>query len=304
MTRLTRETTGINYIPRFVRMPSDMEYGSIVTHEHYNEILNLNGSQGDYNTEILRLLLTVSNPEQVPHVKYLDEVIYTLQDDMQIALDNSANALETATQASNDVLDILNGVKLAGKAKEALKITGIDEAGAYKYYGTNGASTPGFYTLPPFISADDMGQGQGPNIDGIYYVPRTNSVDETMLTEAVRVKLNRVGITDYDDLTGRPSINGITLTGNKTLTQLGIQPAGSYLTSVPSEYITDSELATALSPYATSSSISNTYATKNALNVVSQVVTDNAAYAEGRYARICVGSFTGTPKTGDMLVTL
>ena len=304
MTRLTREITGINYIPRFVRMPSDMEYGSIVTHEHYNEILNLNGSQGDYNTEILRLLLTVSNPEQVPHVKYLDDVIYTLQDDVQTALDNSEDALELATQASNDVLDILNGVKLAGKAREALKITGVDTVGAFKYYGTNGTSTPGFHALPPFISADDMGQGQGPDIDGIYFVPRSNSVDETMLTDAVRTKLNRVGITDYDDLTGRPSINGTTLTGNKTLTQLGIQPAGNYLTSIPSEYITESELNTALAPYLTSAAAANRYATQTALDVVSAVVTDNASYAENRYARICVGTFSGTPKTGDMLVTL
>lgn len=50
------------------------------------------------------------------------------------------------------------------------------------------------------------------------------------------------GTTDYTGLTNKPSINGIELSGTKTLTELGIQPSGTYLTSIPSEYITDSEL--------------------------------------------------------------
>ena len=41
---------GITFVPRYVRQISDMEYGSVVSHENYNEKLNLNSSQGDYNT--------------------------------------------------------------------------------------------------------------------------------------------------------------------------------------------------------------------------------------------------------------
>lgn len=36
------------------------------------------------------------------------------------------------------------------------------------------------------------------------------------------------GTSDYTDLTNKPSINNITLSGNKTLSDLGIQPAGNY----------------------------------------------------------------------------
>lgn len=39
------------------------------------------------------------------------------------------------------------------------------------------------------------------------------------------------GTSDYDQLSNRPQINSVTLTGNKSLSDLGIQPSGSYLTS-------------------------------------------------------------------------
>lgn len=39
------------------------------------------------------------------------------------------------------------------------------------------------------------------------------------------------GTSDYSDLTNKPQINSVTLSGNKSLSDLGIQPSGSYLTS-------------------------------------------------------------------------
>ena len=321
--RLDKETmSGINFIPRYVRMPSDMEYGSIVTHEHYNELLNLNGSQGDYNTEILKLLLTVNDPVKVPHVKYLDDAIYGvyseidgMQDDVRTALKNSADALENSQEALDTVgetaqvvLDILSGVSTVGKAHEAEKISGIEDAGLSKYYGTNDSGSAGFHDFPAFIYADDMSQST-PSIEGIYYTPRNNSVNETMLTEAVRAKLNRSSITNYDELNNRPSINNVVLTGNKTLAQLGIQPAGSYL--APSDaaniYATKASLNSLneiVNNNATSAN--NTFATKTALNNLTNTVNSNASSANSTFARIFVGSVPSgvTPKTGDMLVTL
>ena len=321
--RLDPETTqGINYVPRYVRTLSDMEYGSIVTHEHYNELLNLNGSQGDYNTEILRLLLTVADASKVPHVKYLDEAVYGvyneidgMKNDVQTSLDNSNTALENSKQAldtvsetSKVVADILTGVVAVNKAHEAERISGVEDVGAYKYYGTNNLGNAGFHDFPPFIYTDDMTHGT-PAIEGIYYTPRSNSVDETMLTEAVRNKLNRTGITDYDDLTGRPSINNVTLTGNKTLDQLGIQPVGSYLTTTDAAntYATQqalNDVSTTVSNNA--SHAEQTYATKTALDNLNNTVNSNATSANNTFARIFVGSVPSgvTPKTGDMLVTL
>ena len=47
---------------------------------------------------------------------------------------------------------------------------------------------------------------------------------------------------DYESTLNKPSINGVTLIGDKSLDDLGIQPAGDYLTGVPEEYITEEEL--------------------------------------------------------------
>ena len=67
------------------------------------------------------------------------------------------------------------------------------------------------------------------------------------------------GVTDYSALTGKPSINGKELiSGDNTLAELGIQPAG--------DYITESLLNTKLDNYTTKTFVSNNYAGKAAFN--------------------------------------
>ena len=67
------------------------------------------------------------------------------------------------------------------------------------------------------------------------------------------------GVTDYSALTGKPSINGVTLvSGNNTLASLGIQAAG--------DYATNSGVATLLADYATKTFVANNYAGKAAFN--------------------------------------
>ena len=67
---------GLIYIPKFVRQTSDMEYGSVVTHENYNEKLNLNMDQGDYNTEVLRILFTEKEMNKTYRIPYLEKYTY------------------------------------------------------------------------------------------------------------------------------------------------------------------------------------------------------------------------------------
>lgn len=67
------------------------------------------------------------------------------------------------------------------------------------------------------------------------------------------------GVTDYSALTGKPSINGITLvSGNNTLAALGIQAAG--------DYATNSGVTTLLADYAKKTFVANNYAGKAAFN--------------------------------------
>ena len=84
---------------------------------------------------------------------------------------------------------------------------------------------------------------------------------------------------DYIALTNKPSINSVELSGNKTLVELGIQVAGDYaltssvptkvsqlendsnfLTSVPAEYVTETELSA--KNYATTIELTSGLATK------------------------------------------
>lgn len=67
------------------------------------------------------------------------------------------------------------------------------------------------------------------------------------------------GVTDYSALTGKPSINGKELaSGENSLSELGIQPAG--------DYITESLLNAKLDNYTTKIFVANNYAGKSALN--------------------------------------
>lgn len=49
-------------------------------------------------------------------------------------------------------------------------------------------------------------------------------------------------ITNYEELNNLPKIEGVVIKGDITLDDLGIQPKGNYLTEVPSNYITESQL--------------------------------------------------------------
>ena len=172
---------GLTYVPKFVRQTSDLGYGDIVIHENYNEKLNLLIQQGDYNTEVLRQLLTPEyDPDRTYHIYYLDKALeheaervdQNLQDavdtlngridglDDRFVADEENIATNTknieintgniATNAAN-ILKILDGTTPVAKANA---ITGIESAGARKYYGTDRTSTAGFYDMPAAIFAE------------------------------------------------------------------------------------------------------------------------------------------------------
>ena len=85
-------------------------------------------------------------------------------------------------------------------------------------------------------------------------------------------------ITSYNELLETPQIEGVDLKGNKSLTDLGIQPAGTYLTEIPAEYVTETELngkgyitSAALEGYAQTSEIPTDYLTEADLEGYAQV---------------------------------
>lgn len=300
------------YVPKFVKQVSDLEYGSVVTHENYNEKLNLNMEQGDYNTEVLRILFTeqdIANAYRIPYLeKYTDNAVATIKNEIKEHVDQidqntkdiKVNRTLTTTN-SNNIDKIIDGNIQVKRALWAAKLEGIDQAKDHTYYGKDYDGKIGFHAVPDGIFAEDISSNTA-EINGIYYVPRADSVEEYMLTADVIAKLNRVGITSYNELDNKPKINNVELTGNKTLSDLGIQPAGAYLTSIPEQYST-SDVIAAL--YLTKRDASNTYATLGTYNDLSTTLDNlNNTVTNLPYNRICIGTFEGTPKTGDMLVDL
>lgn len=323
------EPTDKYFMPKYIRQESDWAFGETVTHEDFNEKLNLNITANDYQTEVLENLLTEHDASKAYHIPYLDDAIQKVADETNAEvkrlderidtfrddIDRNAANIEIifAEQDRHNQLfdDIISGAQKVGLAEYANNITGIDDVDIYHYYGTNRQGQKGFHQMPPAIYADDIGENPTVNVDGIYYIPDADSVAESMLTEAVREKLNREGITQYPDLGQLPSINGVELVGNKTLADLNVQVAGPYLTSIPNVYVQRPELDN----YDTREEVTTKINTKVDTDVgnlrthvdqndaaLVQSLNYNQSYAEGRYARIGVNGFSGTPKNGDLLV--
>lgn len=82
----------------------------------------------------------------------------------------------------------------------------------------------------------EIAKADGSGITTFYRLSEENSTVETTSTGTTETMF------DYNDTLNKPSINDIALVGNKTLDELGIQPAGDYITEIPAEYITEEEL--------------------------------------------------------------
>lgn len=302
------------YIPKYVKQDSDLEYGEKVTHENYNEKLNLNTTQGDYNTQVLDWLLNDSDPEVHVHIPYLDRDIQGIRNEISgydnrfTGIDNRITDDEGLISSNQTAIEnILNGTATVGHANTADGLSGAFTAGPNKYYGTNADSEPGFLDVPDFLYATDMETSTG--VDGVYYVPALNSVAENMLTAPVREKLNRTNITDYDYLTNRPLINGVLLTGNVSLDDLGVQPAGSYVTTT--------DFNTTIANYSTTTDYQSwvntqlaNYATVTNLNTLSNTVDSVSGTATNAYnrafqcARVGVNEYPTNPQEGDLYITV
>lgn len=300
------------YVPKFVKQVSDLEYGSVVTHENYNEKLNLNAEQGDYNTEVLRILFTerdMNNTYRIPYLeKYADDAVAEIKNEIKEHVDQidqntkdiKVNRTLTTTNANN-IDKIIDGNIQVKRALWAAKIEGIDQARDHSYYGKDYEGKIGFHAVPDGIFAEDISSSTA-EINGIYYVPRMDSVEEGMLTEDVRAKLNRVGITSYNELSDKPKIAGVELSGNKTLSDLGIQPAGAYLTEVPSNYVTREYASTT---YLDKGTASREYVNQASLTTINGAIADLEYNINNlNYNRVCIGVFDGEPKEGDLLIDL
>ena len=231
---------GLIYTPKFIGKTSDKNYGDLVSHEDYNELVNLNTNQGDYTSEVLRILFTEQDATKTYHVPYVDnllitelEKVYADKSDLNDRINENASRLDSQAQTMSDIkteneninsliADLTSGTTAVPSASYANNIKGIEDAGPDMYYGTDTNSAAGFYQLPPAIFAEDASSGDV-GVSAIYIAPRPKSIDETMLTDALIERINQVqGVTDYPFLNNKPKINNVELNGNVSLDSLDI----------------------------------------------------------------------------------
>lgn len=99
------------------------------------------------------------------------------------------------------------------------------------------------------------------------------------------------GTTNYDLLSNKPQINGITLTGNKTSTDLGLQPAGNYATYEQGVKADSAIQPEDLSDYLTKNEANSKYATITSLDSKANKSTTLSGYGiEDAYTKSEVDS--------------
>lgn len=289
------------------------ETAMMAVNDNFKRILELEQNKAnevDLDAKADKIYVDEELSKKVNLTEY-NQKISDIEDTLELKSDKTYvdNLVNSTTNPINqNITKIIDGTQVVGEAKLAQKIKGIEQADIHNYYGTDYDGIEGFHKLPDSIYAEEVSEGSGIVVDGITILPRDNSISEEKLTEEVRLKLNRQSITDYNFLENLPQINSIELKGNKTLDELNIQPKGDYLTEVPADYVKRNELE----PYAKTTEVdakitkkTEPLATKASVTALTSTVNDNKELAERTYAIVQIGnSFVGTPKKGDILITL
>lgn len=159
--------------------------------------------------------------------------------------DTSALANYATTESLNNyVLTTTMTSELAKKANTSTTISGYGITDAYTKSEVNTelakkANTSALSTVATSGSYNDL--TNKPTIPEAYTLPTASTlelggvkIDGTTITiqdGVISAVQGSTGSTSYADLTNKPQINSVELSGNKTLAELGIQAAGNYATT-------------------------------------------------------------------------
>lgn len=103
-------------------------------------------------------------------------------------------------------------------------------------------TAPDFYTFKGNVSTRAELPTSNLSTGDAYYIEDEDKVVFWTSGEWANVETYTINY-NYENASNKPSINGHVLKGQMTAEDLDLQPAGDYLTEVPSEYITEDELA-------------------------------------------------------------
>ena len=268
------------------------DFGSPKVHMNLNtkDIVTINDSEGvmtnknligflkaGSNMSITQVEETYPGTETPYQLTKFDVDAYTKAEaDAKFATIEQGAKADTAVQPES-ISDMLTKTEANTTYAKTSSLATVATSGSYDDL-TDKPSIPEAYTLP-VASTTALG---GVKVDGT-----TITVTPEGTISATQ---GSSGTTNYTELTNKPQINSIELTGNKSLEDLGIQASGDYalkselptkvsqlqndsnfLTNIPEEYITETKLSA--KGYATETSLTNGLATKVNTDDISTVAT-------------------------------
>ena len=245
--------------------------------EHFLDVL-ANGSRADIPTDnccntktqnyilgaVDRMISLEEEVEELQNNPDVTDIVSTYQD-----LTN----YDKTTLTDGDVIRVLTDS------------THDDESAYYRY---NAATDSFDYIGTTRAYTDFVGTSGGmAGAAGLVPAPQATDADKYLKSDGTwaTVSGGGGGTTNYNSLSNKPRVNNVTLQGNKTLSDLGIQPAGDY--ALESEIPDVSNLANKISVVQTSASTieinPNTFykfGEVASLNITLASITDNTIYNE------------------------
>lgn len=155
--------------------------------------------------------------------------------DIIVTSGRNANSISNYFRSSTD--NAYGIIWNTGQAIYLYPESGITTVSQFKTW-LSAHNTTVYYPLatPTYILLNDTLQTQLNNMqyalayDTQTNISQTNTDLPFIINAETFVKIGGGGTSDYTNLTNKPKINNVELKGNKTLNDLGIQPAGNYLT--------------------------------------------------------------------------
>ena len=203
------------------------------------EVEQLAGEVSDDADAVATAKTTIENTD-IPAIQALITQAQTYANN---ASSSAQSASSSAQSASNSASSASTSATSANSAKDTA-VSKATEAESWAHGGTG--SRPGEDTDNAMywsqraqsisLNQSDWSENDSSSSSFIQHKP-FKTIGTGLSVDANGVLTNSSpGVSSYNDLSNKPSINGIALSGNKTLHALGIQPEGNYLQSgdVPS----------------------------------------------------------------------
>ena len=196
------------------------------------EVTNYVASQTNYTIQV-----EIVNDEMIWHSKQadiiLDECLEIGEGEMPTTIENwlqNANIVLSEMEQATRESENLN-IEVGIETSTTIPVTFTDKEGNQTTVNIKGArGEKGEQGIPGSPGTP----GQDATINGVNTLTIEEGQNITIEQVGNVMKISSSGggggSTNYNDLSNKPSINNVTLQGNKTLNDLGIQPSGNYVT--------------------------------------------------------------------------